>query len=55
MYNNDDITNFFKSKIKDNGNLNQKLIELFFNENTNRKVSVDTIMHKNFLLQTVCY
>lgn len=46
MYNNDDITNFFKSKIKDNGNLNQKLIELFFNANTNRKVSVDTIMHK---------
>lgn len=46
MYNNDDVTNFFKSKIKDDESLNKKLIELFFNANTNRKVSVDTIMHK---------
>lgn len=46
MYNNDDVTNFFKEKIKEDTNLNQRLVELFFNSGTNRKVSVDTIMHK---------
>ncbi|HII4408780.1 TPA: GmrSD restriction endonuclease domain-containing protein [Clostridium perfringens] len=46
MYNNDDVTNFFKNKINEDYDLNQKLIELFFNTNRNRKVSVDTIMHK---------
>ena len=46
MYNNDDVTNYFKEKIKEDSTLNQKLIELFFNANSNRKVSVDTIMHK---------
>lgn len=46
MYNNDDITNFFKERIKEDDEINQKLLKLFFNENSNRKVSVDTMMHK---------
>ncbi|HID0852312.1 GmrSD restriction endonuclease domain-containing protein [Clostridium botulinum] len=46
MYNNDNITNFFKTKIRDDEALYQELIGLFFNSNSNRKVSVDTIMHK---------
>lgn len=46
MYNDDDITNFFKTKIREDKCLNDKLIELFFNSNSNRKISVDTILHK---------
>lgn len=46
LYNNDDITNFFKAKIKSNEDIKEILIELFFNSSSNRKVSVDTIMHK---------
>ena len=46
MYNNDDVTNYFKEKIKENSEIYHKIIKLFFNENNNRKVSVDTIMHK---------
>lgn len=46
MYNNDDITNFFKEKIREDLSLNQKLIELFYNANSNRTVSIDKIMHK---------
>lgn len=46
MYNNDNITNFFKMKIRNDEVLYQKLIGLFFNSNSNRKISVDTIIHK---------
>lgn len=46
MYNDDDITNFFKAKIKEDKKLNENLEDLFFNSSRNKKISIDGIMRK---------
>lgn len=46
MYNDDDITTLFKNNFRNDTVLNQKIIELFFSIDGNKKVSVDSIMHK---------
>lgn len=46
IYNDDDVTNYFKSKLKADDCLNKKIIDLFFNADSNRKTSIDTILNK---------
>lgn len=45
MYNNDDVTNFFKNSLIENKDISKKITELFF-YSTKRKTSIDSIMHK---------
>lgn len=46
VYNNDDITNFFKASLKDNKELFDTIVSLFFNQRKTKVVSIDAAMQK---------